>query len=102
MLIDSLVSFVPPGSTLSMVGAAGVGLPSNVIDLLGVGQGVAPPNIIGNTSTFGSDPGIDWPRAQAQISVVTALTGTVCALGRAANVMRPDATLDRRGWHDLA
>ena len=74
MLIDSLISFVPPGSALSMVGGAGVGLPSSVVDLLGLGVGVAPQNIIGEATTFGMDPGIGWPRLQAQISVVAALT----------------------------
>lgn len=72
MLIDSLVSFIPPGATLSAVAAAGVDIPSNIIDLLGLGVGVAPESIIGNRTTFGSDPGIGWPRAQAQVSVTTA------------------------------
>lgn len=77
MLIDALVSFVPPGGTLSLVGGAGALIPApNVIDLLGLGVGVAPTNIIGrpSTVTFGSDPGIGWPRAQCSIYMATALT----------------------------
>ena len=35
MLIDSLVSFVPYQAPLSLVGGAGVAIPSTVIDLLG-------------------------------------------------------------------
>ena len=65
MLIDSLVSFLTPGFPLSVVGAAGVAIPSNVIDLLGLGVGTTPPSIIGNRTLFGMDPGIGWPRGQA-------------------------------------
>lgn len=81
MFNDSLISFVPPGSTLSMVGAAGAGIASGIIDLTGAGVGVTPPNIIGDTTVFGGDPGIGWPRVQAQIMVSTALTtgsGATC------------------------
>lgn len=76
MLIDALVSFITPGATLSMVAGAGVGIPSpNTIDLLGLGVGQAPTNIIGQPGqVFGSDPGIGWPRAQCSILVSTALT----------------------------
>ena len=36
MRIDSQFSFIPLGSSFSLVGGAGVNLPSNVLDLLGV------------------------------------------------------------------
>lgn len=70
MLNDALVSF---GSGISVVGGSGAGFASSVIDLLGLGVGVAPVNIIGNRTKFGMDPGIGWPRAQAGIIATTAL-----------------------------
>ena len=73
MLIDSLVSFVGPNTPLSLVGAAGVPIASNVIDLLGAGVGVAPPNIFGTSSVFGMDAGIGQPRMQSEVLVTTAL-----------------------------
>lgn len=72
MLLDALVSF--SNAPFSIVGGAGVGIPSSVIDMLGLGQGVAPVNIIGNAPVFGQDPGIGWPRGQAQVIVTTAFT----------------------------
>lgn len=72
MLIDALVSFVGPNSPLSLVGGAGVAIPSGVIDLLGAGVGVAPPNIIGNAAVFGEDAGIGQPRMQSEVLVTTA------------------------------
>lgn len=71
MLIDSLVSFQQ--APLSVVAGAGVDIASGIIDLLGLGVGVEPENIIGNRTVFGTDPGIGWPRAQAQIMITTAL-----------------------------
>lgn len=55
MILDSQLSFVPLNAPLSMVAGAGVSIPStNVIDLLGLGVGVAPPpQIWGNTTVFG-------------------------------------------------
>jgi hypothetical protein len=59
MILDGQLSFIAPGSTLSLVGGPGVSIPSPLtLDLLGAGVGVAPPNIIGNVSTFGADIGI--------------------------------------------
>ncbi len=64
MRIDSQLSFVPLGANMSLVGGAGIAIPSlNVIDLLGQGVGTAPQGIIGNVATFGTDFGID-PRKQ--------------------------------------
>lgn len=72
MLIDSLISFVGPNTPLSLVGGTGVGIPSSVIDLLGAGVGVAPPNIFGTASVFGEDAGIGQPRMQSEVLVTTA------------------------------
>lgn len=74
MLIDALVSFILPGQTLSLVGGAGVAIPSpNIIDLIGGGPGTAPGNIIGKRTVFGSDVGIGWPRVQTEVAIQTAL-----------------------------
>jgi hypothetical protein len=77
MLTDSLLAFVPNGSNLSLVGAAGVAIPSGVLDLLGVGVGQAPQSIIGNVTTFGEDPGIGGKRSEIQINIGTALVAGV-------------------------
>lgn len=69
MLNDALVSFgLAP---FSIVGGAGVATASSVIDLLGLGVNVPNNTIIGNATVFGSDPGVDWPRAQGQVIVST-------------------------------
>lgn len=74
MIIDSLVSFVPIQSPLSIVGGAGVAIPSNVIDILGQGVGTAPQNIIGNRTLFGADVGIGGIRPQIEVLITTAFT----------------------------
>lgn len=76
MLIDSLVSFVPIGSPLSLVGAAGVDFASSVYDLLGLGVGVAPSErIIGlpASGVFGEDAGIGRIRPLVQVNIGTGL-----------------------------
>ncbi len=73
MLIDSLVSFIPPGSPLSLIAGAGVAVPSNVIDLIGSGVGTTPPNIIGTAALFGTDLGIGSLKAQLEVLFTTAL-----------------------------
>lgn len=58
MRLDAQLQFVPNGVPQSMVGGGGVAIPfTTVIDLMGVGVGVAPPNIIGNAALFGQDWG---------------------------------------------
>ena len=43
MIVDNLLSFIPIGGNLSLVGGAGVAIPStNTYDFLGLGVGVAP------------------------------------------------------------
>jgi hypothetical protein len=74
MLTDALVAFVPIGGNLSLVGAAGAAIPSTfVYDILGAGVGVAPPNIIGNATLFGSDMGIGGLKPQVEAVIGTAL-----------------------------
>ena len=75
MLIDALVAFVAIGGNLSLVAGAGVTIPSTVIDLLGAGVGVAPPNIIGTRTVFGTDQGVGGIRPELNIAVGVACTG---------------------------
>lgn len=84
MLSDALLNFVPLGGNLSMVGAAGVAIPStNVIDLLGSGVGTPPANIIGAQNViFGEDPGVGG-RARPEINCVT---GTAFVTANAATL----------------
>lgn len=78
MIFDALISFIPIGTPLSLVGAAGVTFPStNIVDLLGNGVGVAPTNIFGNTSVFGTDEGVGGKRPELNVTIGTALTGAV-------------------------
>ena len=91
MRVDAQLSFVPIGGNLSLVGAAGVGIPStNTIDLLDQGVGTAPQNIIGdtpatgfNSGNFGTDVGIGRYRAEVEVvlnSAITLTTGTAATL----------------------
>lgn len=82
MRLDSSISFVPLGSPLSLVAAAGVDIAStNIVDILGAGVGVAPPSIIGTASVFGSDMGIGDNRPLLDVVIGTALaTGTSATL----------------------
>lgn len=103
MLVDALASFIPPGSTLSLVGGSGTGFRSNVLDLLGLGAGQAPQNYIGNRTIFGMDPGIGWPRAQAAILVSTALaTATGATVNFKYQGAVEDATTHQPGaWQTI-
>jgi hypothetical protein len=77
MLLDATLNFVAPGSPLSLVGGAGVSIPSTgIIDLLGLGVGVAPSErIIGlpQSGVFGEDAGIGGVKPQVQVNIGTAL-----------------------------
>jgi hypothetical protein len=75
MILDAQLSFVPIGGNLAILGAA---VPSpNVIDLLGVGAGVAPPSIFGNTTVFGQADamGVGGARPELNVTVGTAFSG---------------------------
>lgn len=75
MITDSLVAFVPIGGNLSLVGGAGIAIPStNIVDLLGQGVGTAPANIIGTASVFGTDEGIGGKRPELNVTIGTAVT----------------------------
>lgn len=84
MRLDSSLAFVPVGSPLSLVGGAGVSFVSQVIDLMGVGVGIAPPNIFGSgypSTLWGTDFGIGGKKVQLEVAVGTAFTtATACTL----------------------
>ena len=75
MILDALLNFVPIGGNLSMVGGAGVAIPSpGIIDLLGLGVGVAPTErIIGLPSSglFGEDSGLGAIKPQIEVNAGT-------------------------------
>jgi hypothetical protein len=75
MRIDALLSFVPLGAPLSLIGGSGNAVRSGVIDLLGQGQGTAPTNIIGTTTTFGTDQGIGTFRPELMVALGPAVLG---------------------------
>ena len=105
MLIDALVSFVPIGAPLSLIGGDGVGIPSQVIDLLGLGQGVAPStaDFIGDRTIWGEDAGVGKPSPQVEVLVTTALTtGNAATLNVAFQGALEDATTHLPGtWRTL-
>lgn len=72
MLTDSLLNFVPPNAPLSLVLGAGISVRSGIIDLLGLGVGVAPQSIIGTRTVFGADMGIDDQKTQVLCTIGTA------------------------------
>ncbi|HEV2674144.1 MAG TPA: hypothetical protein VGV37_06340 [Aliidongia sp.] len=83
MFLDGQLQFVTLAGQ-SLVGAAGVAIPSNgVIDLLGEGVGMPPANIIGNASTFGEDPGVGIGSAAP---IIQCSVGTAFATGNAATL----------------
>ena len=85
MRSDASLAFVPIGAPMSLVGGAGVSLPSPItLDELGQGVGTAPANIIGNASTFGADLGIGGRRAQIDVAIgVAAASAGACTLNLA-------------------
>jgi hypothetical protein len=83
MRIDTLTSPLPPGSAaVSMVAAAGAAVQvGQIIDLLGLGVGMAPTSIIGNAALFGTDLGIGMLKGQLESIVGTAFTtSSACTL----------------------
>lgn len=93
MRLDQSLMFVANGAApLSMVGAAGANIASNTIDLFGLGVGVAPTNIIGNVTLWGSDLGVGGGDANPRLQVTTGVafvTANACTLNLALQ-MAPD------------
>lgn len=112
MIIDALVAFLPPGSTQTLVGAAGTAIQiGNVIDLLGLGLGVSPQaagQIIGNTNivngvnVFGTDFGIGAEKAQVQVTIGThPTTGTSATLNVAFQAAPDNGSAEPGTWQTL-
>ena len=104
MILDALVSFVPLNAPLSLVGAAGVVFNSQVFDLLGAGVGVAPPNIIGTRTTWGTDEGVGGKRPELQVNIGTAVVaGVAGTLLKIALQGAPDTpvTYQPGTWQDI-
>lgn len=81
MFIDALTGFVQPGAPLSLVGADGVAIQSDVYDILGNGVGTKPVNIIGTAAVFGADMGVGGLQPELVVSIGTALvTGNAATL----------------------
>lgn len=86
MFTDALLNFVPPGAPLSLVGAAGVAIPSGIIDLFGVGAGQAVPAVIGNVTLAGQPGamGTGSLRPELYVAITTGLvTGNAATLNGA-------------------
>lgn len=82
MYVDSLLQFI--ASPLSLVSGAGIAIPTAPFDLLGNGVGVAPNNIIGNATVFGTDFGVGQLDMEMMCRIGTALvTGTGATLNLA-------------------
>lgn len=88
MLNDALLTLVPQSSGLSLVGGAGVDIPSpGIIDLIGGGPGTPPTSIFGNSTLFGSDVGIGGKRPQLDVVIGDSLvTGNGAALNCALQI----------------
>lgn len=81
MFGDGQLTFVSQNAPLSLVLGAGLAARSNILDLLGLGVGVAPQSIIGARSLFGADMGVDMEKTQLAAAVGTAFaTATSCTL----------------------
>lgn len=81
MLLDSKIAFVPLGTPLSLVAAAGVDIPTDPYDILGDGPGTPVRNIHGNATLPGQADamGVGPTRPEVVINVGTAAvngTGT--------------------------
>ena len=77
MRSDALLSFIPIGGNLTFVSSSTATPSTNTIDLLGLGVGTAPVNIIGTANVFGADMGIGCFRPEiAMASGTAAFSGT--------------------------
>ena len=89
MRYDNLLSFVTPGTPLSVVGA-NTTFNSTALDLSSFGSGVANTNIIGTPTSFGTDLGIGRMRAEILAVIGTAFATATSATLNAALQFAPD------------
>lgn len=81
MLTDATLAFVPIGAPLSLVIASGASSRSGIIDLLGLGVGVAPTNIFGTPTLFGAPDAMGvGKRPELNVTVGTAAAGATSTL----------------------
>ena len=66
---DALLNLVSTQAPLSMIGIASVR--SSIQDFLGLGAGVAPNNIIGNTTLFGQPDAMGIPQNRLEFDIAT-------------------------------
>lgn len=88
MFRDLLLTFV--STPLSLVAADGVAIASPTLDLLGAGVGVAPPNIIGTATVFGTDFGVGAHQLEMACYIGTALVASGAATLNAQWQFAPD------------
>jgi hypothetical protein len=81
MILDALLSFVPIGGNVPILGAA-VASP-NTIDLSGAGLGVTPPSIWGTPSVFGAPDAMGVGGARPELNITT---GSVAFSGGGTSV----------------
>jgi hypothetical protein len=105
MLIDSLVSFVPLGSPLSLVAAAGVNIASpNMYDFAGVGAGVAPPDIWGTPTSFGQPDamGVGGARPELVVAIgVAPTTSNSATLNAALQAAADNGSNQPSTWYTI-
>jgi hypothetical protein len=107
MISDALVSFIPIGAPLSLVGGAGITFRSGIIDLIGEGVGVNPisggNDIIGvGRATFGTDMGVGGRlRPELNVVVGVGLTGAVGTTLKVALQGAPDVASNPGPWVDI-
>lgn len=90
-LQDALLTFVSSANPLSLVSGAGIAIPTQPLDLLGVGAGLAPPNIIGNATLFGTDHGVGAHMLELVCRIGTAVTTSNSATLNVQWQFAPDA-----------
>lgn len=107
MITDRLLSFVPLGGALSLVGAAATSIRSDVIDLLGLGVGVTATQggiIWGNATVFGQADGMGVGNQRPELNV-TMGTGLAGAAGITLNAKLQAAADDGTGnpstWYSI-
>lgn len=103
MMIDALLSFT--NGPLSMVGGAGVAIPSpNIIDLAGPGVGVPVPNIWGKATSFGAPDamGVGSIRPELVVTISTLLvTGNAATLNAALQAAADNGSNQPGAWNTL-
>ena len=91
MITDGQLALIPIGFPLSLVAGAGVSVATNPLDLMGVGAGLPPPNIIGTVATWGTDFGVGARhRPELEVAIGTAFTTANSATLNLALQAAPD------------